>query len=145
MTSSAPQPKPKPETHLQRTLTTALNEVGAEAALAAIFHQEEGPLIEHVSRGFSSREVHAILRTLSTQPSSLVAPGQEGDEGRVVRLRLITPCAKSLLSIPLRHVDRTYGYLVVGRKEGATFAKKDRKSTRLNSSHMSESRMPSSA
>lgn len=126
MTSSAPQPKPKPETHLQRTLITALNEVGAEAALAAIFHQEEGPLIEHVSRGFSAREVHAILRTLSTQPSSLVAPGQEGDEGRVVRLRLITPGAKSLLSIPLRHVNRTYGYLVVGRKEGATFAKKEK-------------------
>jgi len=51
---------------------------------------------------------------------------QDQDGGRSIRLRLITPGAKSLLSIPLRHLNRCYGYLVIGRKEGAAFAKKEK-------------------
>ena len=126
MTTPSPQPKPKPETHLQRTLNSALNEIGADSALAAIFHQEQGPLVEHASRGFSSREVQAILRTVSTQTVTLTPAAQDPDGGRTIRLRLITPGAKSLLSIPLRHLNRVYGHLVIGRKEGATFAKKEK-------------------
>ena len=44
---------------------------------------------------------------------------------------------KSSFFIPCRYEDDPYAYLVLNEK--------DRKSTRLNSSHMSESRMPSSA
>lgn len=119
--------KPAPETTLQRTLNSALNELSMEAALAAIFHEEKGPLVGHASRGFTPRDVQAILRTLSTQAAS-AAPttGQDQEGGRTTRLRLITPGAKSLLAIPLRYRNRSYGYLVIGRKEGATFAKKEK-------------------
>jgi signal transduction histidine kinase len=119
--------KPAPETTLQRTLNSALNELSMEAALAAIFHEEKGPLVGHASRGFTPRDVQAILRTLSTLPAS--APpttSQDQEGGRTMRLRLITPGAKSLLAIPLRYRNRSYGYLVIGRKEGATFAKKEK-------------------
>lgn len=127
MTTSAAHAKPTPETHLQRTLNTALNELGMDVALAAIFHQDKGPLVGHASRGFTPRDVQAILRTLSTQAATTLAPSaQDQDGGRTMRLRLITPGAKSLLGIPLRHRQRTYGYLVIGRKEGASFAKKEK-------------------
>lgn len=127
MTTAAAHTKPTPETLLQRTLNSALNELAMESALAAIFHQEKGPLVGHASRGFTPRDVQAILRTLSTQSASALTPaGQDPDGGRTMRLRLITPGAKSLLSIPLRHRNRSYGYLVIGKKEGAPFAKKDK-------------------
>ncbi|MFY4728229.1 hypothetical protein, partial [Nitrospira sp. BLG_2] len=61
MATATPQTKPTPETHLQRTLNAALNEIGTDAALAAIFHQEDGPLVEHASRGFTPKDVQAIL------------------------------------------------------------------------------------
>lgn len=125
---NAPTPiKPTPETYLQRTLNSALNDVATDAALAAIFHQEKGPLVGHASRGFTPRDVQAILRTLSTQSAAALAQtGQDQDGGRTMRLRLITPGAKSLLGIPLRHRNRSYGYLILGRKEGAAFAKKEK-------------------
>jgi signal transduction histidine kinase len=127
MTPVATQSKPTPETLLQRTLNSALNELAMESALAAIFHQEKGPLIGHASRGFTPRDVQAILRTLSTQATATLAPvGQDADDGRTIRLRVITPGAKSLLAIPLRHRQRTYGYVVIGRKESATFVKKEK-------------------
>lgn len=126
-TSAAPATKPPPETTLQRTLNAALNELGMDTALAAIFHQDKGPLVEHAARGFTPRDVQAILRTLSTQAATALPPSvQDQDGGPTVRLRLITPGAKSLLGIPLRHRQRTYGYLVIGRKEGASFAKKEK-------------------
>jgi len=127
MTTSAAQAKPTPETHLQRTLNSSLNDVPMDSALAAIFHQENGPLVEHASRGFTPRDVQAILRTLSTQAATALSPAnQDPDSGRTIRLRLITPGAKSLLGIPLHHLNRVYGYLVVARKEGAAFAKKEK-------------------
>ena len=127
MTTPATQLKASPETHLQRTLNSALNELAMDSALAAVFHQEKGPLVGHASRGFTPRDVQAILRTLSTQPvSALSQSGQDQDAGRTIRLRLITPAAKTLLGIPLRHRNRSYGYVVIGRKDGATFAKKDK-------------------
>jgi signal transduction histidine kinase len=127
MATLATQTKPSPETHLQRTLNAALNELAMESALAAIFHQDKGPLVGHGSRGFTPRDVQAILRTLSMQSApALTQAGQDADDVRTIRLRLITPGAKSLIGIPLRHRHRTYGYLVIGRKEGATFAKKEK-------------------
>ncbi len=121
---TTPAVQAKAETHLQRTLTSTLNELGVDSALTAIFHREQGPLVGHASRGFTPRDVQAILRTLSAQP--LVAAQGDQEEGRTVRLRLITPGAKSLLAVPLRHKQRTYGFLVIGRKESAAFAKKEK-------------------
>jgi signal transduction histidine kinase len=126
-TTPAARTKPAPETHLQRTLNAALNELAMESALAAVFHQENGPLADHAVRGFSPRDVQAIVRTLSAHAATATALSTlDSDGGRTIKLRLVTPGAKSLLGIPLRHVNRIYGYLVIGRKEGAAFAKKDK-------------------
>lgn len=126
MTSSILQTKPSPETHLQRTLNAALNDIGTDAALAAVFHQENGPLVELASRGFTPRDVQALLRTLSTQRAAILAStAQDPDGGHAIRLRLITG-AKSLLVVPLRHFNSVYGCLIIGRKEGAAFTKKDK-------------------
>ncbi|MEC4688721.1 MAG: ATP-binding protein [Nitrospirota bacterium] len=117
------------QTTLQRTLTTALNELGVDAALIAIFDREGGPLMLQGSIGFSPREVEAILRTLSIQEvlaESALASLPERESSRVVRLRMIVPGVKSLLGIPLRYRQRTYGTLVIGRKETAAFAKKEK-------------------
>ncbi|CUQ65327.1 ATP-binding protein [Candidatus Nitrospira inopinata] len=127
MTTQPVRTKPTPETHLQRTLNSALNDMAAEAVLAAIFHQENGPLVERASRGFTPRDVQAILRTLSGYGTAIpAASAQDQDAGRTIRLRLIVPGAKSLLGVPLRHLNRIYGYLVIGRKEGVAFSKKDK-------------------
>ena len=126
MTPAILHSKPNTETHLQRTLTGVLNELPVDAALAAIFHQEQGPLSGHVARGFSPRDIQAILRILSgpTFLGSTASTDQDGSQ--TMRLQLITPSAKSLLGIPLRHRNRTYGFLVVGRKEGANLTKKEK-------------------
>jgi signal transduction histidine kinase len=43
-----------------------------------------------------------------------------------MRLRMITPGEKSLLGVPLKYRSRTYGFLVIGRKESAAFTKKEK-------------------
>ena len=58
---------PKQQSTLQKILTSAVNEIGMEAALVAIMTHDGGPLIEQVSRGFSTRETRAILRALSLE------------------------------------------------------------------------------
>jgi signal transduction histidine kinase len=103
-----------------------LNELPVDAALAAVFHRDQGPLVGHAARGFTPRDVQAILRTLSAPAIASAAPASEEEGGRTVRLRLITPGTKSLLGVSLRHRNRTYGFLVIGRKESATFAKKEK-------------------
>ena len=67
MRIAAEQARVIKQTTLQKTLTTALNELGLDPALAAIFDREDGPLVAQVSRGFSPREVQAILGALSAQ------------------------------------------------------------------------------
>lgn len=126
MTPTTPHSKPLPETHLQRALTSVLNDLPVDAALAAIFHRDQGPLVGHAARGFTPRDVQAILRTLSAPGVAAGAPAGDQEDGRTIRLRLITPGAKSMLSVPLRYRNRTYGFLVIGRKESATFAKKEK-------------------
>jgi signal transduction histidine kinase len=127
MTPPAEPAKAAAETHLQRTLTSVINGLPVDAALAAVFHQEHGPLTAHVSRGFTPRDVQSILRTLSSRTILTAVPApDEADSSRTLRLRLVTPGAKSLLGIPLRHRQRTYGFLVIGRKDNATFAKKEK-------------------
>jgi len=127
-TATAPVRADK-QTTLQRTLTSALNEIGVESAVVAIFDREAGPLTVQGSRGLTSREVQTIARTLSGQDLaalSLRAPSGDEEPLSAVRLRMISPVAKSLLGVPLRHNQRTYGVLVVGRKETATFSKKEK-------------------
>jgi signal transduction histidine kinase len=125
MTQTTLQSKPAAETQLQRTLTSVLNDLQVDSALAAIFHRENGPLVGHAARGFTARDIQAILRTLSAPTLSAAgAPDQDG--GRTMRMRLITPGAKSLLGVPLKYRNRTYGFLVIGRKESATFTKKEK-------------------
>lgn len=127
MTPPAEHAKTTAETHLQRTLTAVLNGLPVDAALASIFHQEHGPLSAHVSRGFTPRDVQSILRTLSSRAVlSAVPASDEADSTQTLRLRLIAPGSKSVLGIPLRHRQRTYGFLVIGRKDNATFAKKEK-------------------
>ncbi len=122
-------PKPEKQTTLQRTLTSALNDLGADAALVGIFEVEGGPLSLQGCRGFAPREAQAVLRTLSTQEiDALHTPvvSAEGESFRAMRLRMITPVAKALLAVPLQHHQRTYGVLVIGRKESTSFTKKER-------------------
>ena len=126
MTPIAPQNKPVSETHLQRTLTSVINELPVDAALAAVFHRDQGPLVGHAARGFTPRDIQAILRTLSANTIAPSAPTNDQESGRTIRLRLITPGTKSLLGVPLQYRNRTYGFLVIGRKESVTFAKKEK-------------------
>lgn len=118
------------QTTLQKTLTTALNELGLDPALIAIHSESNGPLIAQVSRGLTPRDAQAILRALSLQDITSKALEQnsrvEGGDSKVIRLRMITPGAKSLLAAPLQYQQRTYGMIVMGRKESATFAKKEK-------------------
>jgi signal transduction histidine kinase len=113
---------------LQKTLTAALNELGLDAALIAIQASEHGPLIAQVSRGVTPRDLQAIVRALSLQDATTRAleSNGEGGESKTIRLRMITPGAKSLLAVPLQYQQRTYGMLVMGRKESATFTKKEK-------------------
>jgi signal transduction histidine kinase len=124
MTPSTQHSKPPAETQLQRTLTSVLNEMPVDSALAAIYHRENGPLVGHAARGFTARDVQAILRTLSAP--SVASASQDQDGSRTMRLRMVTPGAKSLLGAPLKYRNRTYGFLVIGRKESAAFSKKER-------------------
>ena len=127
MGHASEQARASKQTTLQKTLTTALNELGVDAALAAIFDREDGPLVEQVSRGFSPREVQAILAALSAQEVGVPqVPAGDGEPFKTIRLRLITPSAKSLLAIPLQYRQRTYGVLVIARKESAAFVKKEK-------------------
>lgn len=122
-------PKHEKQTTLQRTLTTALNELGAETALIGIFEVEGGPLSLQGCRGFTPREAQAALRTLSTQTLDALHAStlsSEGESFRAMRLRMITPVAKALLAVPLQHHQQTYGVLVVGRKESTGFTKKEK-------------------
>lgn len=117
-------------TTLQKTLTSALNELGQDAALIAIQTVDNGPLVAQVSRGLSPREIQAILRALSlhdvTSKSLEASSRAEAGELKGIRLRMIAPGAKSLLAVPLQHQQRTYGMLVMARKESAAFAKKEK-------------------
>jgi signal transduction histidine kinase len=119
----------KKETTLQRTLTDTLNEVSAESALVGIYRQAGGPLVSYGAKGFSEREAHAVLRALSGIDPAAVQGRFETDEGngaKALRMRLITPSARSLFAVPLRYQQQTYGILVVGRKESAALTKKEK-------------------
>ncbi len=112
---------------LQRTLTASLNDLSVDNAVVAVYEQEGGPLILKLSKGFTTRETQAILRSLATEDQFEEHLQTQGsDPEKILRLRLIIPGAKSLLAIPLRYQQHLYGVLVIGRKEGAAFTKKEK-------------------
>ncbi len=119
----------KQQSTLQKILTSAVNEVGMEAALVAIMAHEGGPLIEQVSRGFSPREIRAILRALSLEELKSVSPKNAREEtelSNVLRLRMVTPGTKVVLALPLKFGGRVYGTLVLARKENVPLTKREK-------------------
>lgn len=118
------------QTTLQRILTTTINDLGMDAAVAILNHPK-GPLVPQVSKGFSAREVRAVLRTLSggdEQGNGLLwGAGQEQGNG-AVRLRMVTPGSKNLLAVLLRDGKVVYGMLAVGKPEGRAFTKREKSS-----------------
>jgi len=118
------------QTTLQRILTTAVNDLTGDA-LVAIQSQEEGPLISQVSRGFTDREVRAVLRALSTGDwlnGKAGGPGNGQDPKGALNFRMVTPGSKSMLAVPLKDGSLTYGMVVIGKKDRTVFGKRERSS-----------------
>ena len=135
---------PTKQSTLQKILTSAVNELGMEAILVAIITSDGGPFLPQVSRGFTSREIRAILRTLS--PHDWGKPGAKGpasdsDLNKVLRLRMVTPGSKVLVSVPLKHGGRIYGTLILGRKESSTLSKRDKSAVERTRNFMTEELM----
>jgi signal transduction histidine kinase len=127
------------QTTLQKILTAAVNEIGMEGVLVAIMTHESGPLVEQVSRGFSPREIRAILRALSMEDlkSMPVRNGTGGAElDGVLRLRMITPGSKVALVLPLKFGGRVYGSLVLARRENVALTKREKTALSANVSHI---------
>ena len=102
-----PTPKTVPvsePTILQRILTSAVNELGMDT-IVAILNHTDGPFAPQVTRGFSEREVQAVLRALSGIEWSV-----EKSQGRAngselkgaITLRVVAPSSKNLLAVPLK-------------------------------------------
>ncbi|MEE9232416.1 MAG: ATP-binding protein [Nitrospirales bacterium] len=129
----------KQQSTLQKILTFAVNEVGMEAALVAIMTQDGGSLVEQVSRGFSPREIGAILRALSMEElksvnARNVTGGTELDS--VLRLRMVTPGSKVVLVLPLKFGGRVYGTLVLARRENVALTKREKTTLSANVNHI---------
>ncbi len=129
----------KQQSTLQKILTSVVNEVGMEAVLVAIMTHDGGPLVEQVSRGFSPREVRAILRALSMEDLKSVAVrnGVGGELESVLRIRMVTPGSKVALILPLKFGGRVYGTLVLARRENAALTKREKTTLSTNVSHIS--------
>ncbi|HBP89719.1 MAG TPA: ATP-binding protein [Nitrospirales bacterium] len=124
---------------LQKILTSVVNEVGMEAVLVAIMTHDGGPLVEQVSRGFSPREIRAILRALSMEDLKSVAVrnGAGGELESVLRIRMVTPGSKTALVLPLKFGGRVYGALVLARRENAALTKREKSTLLSNVTHIS--------
>ena len=129
----------KQQSTLQKILTSVVNEVGMEAVLVAIMTHDGGPLVEQVSRGFSPREVRAILRALSMEDlkSLAVRNGMGGELESVLRIRMVTPGSKVALVLPLKFGGRVYGTLVLARRENSALTKREKTTLSTNVSHIS--------
>ena len=128
---SSPKPIPvSKQTTLQRILTTAVNDLGMDSTVAILNHAD-GPLTPQVTRGFSDREVKAVLRALSAnvihpEKPNGIANGAELKGG--LRLRIVAPSSKNLLAVSLNDGPQMYGAVVLGKREGSSFSKKERAS-----------------
>ena len=106
----------------------------------AIFAHEGGPLIEQVSRGFSPREIRAILRALSLEELKSVNPRSTTDGidlNSVLRLRMVTPGTKVALALPLRFGGRVYGSLILARRENVALTKREKTTLSTNVNYIS--------
>ncbi len=112
---------------LQKTLNTALNELGSDMALIALKEDGFGPYVAHAVRGFSPRETQAVAKALSVPEVRFDAAGNGDGRSKAVRIRMTAPAHRSLLGVPLQASRRVYGALVIGRKDIVTFNEKDRR------------------
>jgi len=129
------------QTTLQKVLTSAVNELGMEAAFIGISTHDQGPLIPQVSRGFSSREIRAILRALWAEYGKGISQNSqssETDPHGILRLRMVTPGSKVILAVPLKLGGRIYGTLVVGKRESATLPKREQTAIVGTGNHITE-------
>lgn len=131
-----PAPKSAPvskQTTLQRILTTAVNELGMDTTVAILNHAD-GPFAPQVTKGFSDREVQAVLRALSggawsTEKGSGRSNGV--DLKGALNLRVVAPSSKNLLAVPLKDGTQLYGVVVLGKRGGSAITKKERTSIDL--------------
>src|SRR6266540_4115910 len=114
-------------TSLLKTFNTTLNDLGADMALVALKEDGFGPYQSPANRGFSPREVQAIVKTLSHPEVGFDTAGNGGSKSKTVRIRMTAPSHRSLLGIPLQFSRRVCGALVIGRKDITTFSEKDRR------------------
>jgi len=124
---------------LQKILTSAVNEVGMEAVLVASMTHEVGPLVHQVSRGFSPREIRAVLRALSVEDlkgGNTKNPSDGLELDNVLRIRMVTPGTKVALVLPLKFGGRVYGALVLARRENAVLSKREKMTLSTSVAHI---------
>ena len=115
-------------TSLAKTFNTALNELGSDMALIALKEDGFGPYLSQSNRGFSPREVQAVVKALSVPEVGFDgAAGNGAAHPKTVRIPMTAPAHRSLLGVPLRVSRRVCGALVVGRKDIVSFNDKDRR------------------
>ena len=113
---------------LTKTFNAALNELGSDMALIALKEDGFGPYFSQSNRGFSPREVQAVVKALSVPEVGFDGAAGNGDaRPKTVRIRMTAPAHRSLLGIPLKLSRRVCGALVVGRKDIVSFNEKDRR------------------
>ncbi|TAL09270.1 MAG: GAF domain-containing protein [Nitrospirae bacterium] len=115
-------------TSLTKTFNAALNELGSDMALIALREDGFGPYLSQSNRGFSPREVQAVVKALSVPEVGFDgAAGNSDARPKAVRFRMTAPAHRSLLGVPLKVSRRVCGALVVGRKDVVAFNEKDRR------------------
>ncbi len=113
---------------LTKTFNAALNELGSDMALIALREDGFGPYLSQSNRGFSPREVQAVVKALSVPEVGFDGAAGSGDaRPKAVRIRMTAPAHRSLLGVPLKLSRRVCGALVVGRKDIVSFNDKDRR------------------
>jgi signal transduction histidine kinase len=113
---------------LTKTFNAALNELGSDMALIALKEDGFGPYFSQSNRGFSPREVQAVVKALSVPEVGFDSAAGSGDaRPKTVRIRMTAPAHRSLLGVPLKLSRRVFGALVVGRKDIVSFNDKDRR------------------
>jgi signal transduction histidine kinase len=114
-------------TSLLKSFNTTLNDLGADMALVALKEDGFGPYQSPANRGFSPREVQAIVKTLSHPEVGFDTAGNGSSKSKTVRIRMTAPSHRSLLGVPLQFARRVCGALVIGRKDITNFSEKDRR------------------
>ncbi len=115
-------------TPLLKTFNNSLAELGSELVLIALKEDGFGPFLPQASRGFSPREIQAIVRALSYPEVKLDGAGENGRTGpSKIRMRMTSPSHRSLLGVPLRLQRNICGALVIGRKDITSFSEKEQR------------------